>query len=179
NGKWTPMSIEELFYRRAFCGQKPYCFLMNTDFTKWTYELTEKFMKRSLAFGMFPGFFSADASTGQYFTRPELYERDRPLFKKYIPICKEVAESGWQPITKVVSSNDHVFVERFGNEKPILTIFNDSSESQTTTLHFDTDLLQHWTNLLDGKKYETKNDTLILTVTSEDVLVLKSETIRK
>ncbi|MDR2706501.1 MAG: hypothetical protein LBC02_12040, partial [Planctomycetaceae bacterium] len=39
NGKWTPMSIEELFYRRAFCGQKPYCFLMNTDFTKWTYEL--------------------------------------------------------------------------------------------------------------------------------------------
>ncbi|MDR0706223.1 MAG: hypothetical protein LBF88_14715 [Planctomycetaceae bacterium] len=174
NEKWTPMSIEELFYRRAFCGQKPYCFLMNSDFTKWTYELTEKYMKRSLAFGMFPGFFSADAATGQYFTRPELYERDRPLFKKYIPICKEVAESGWQPITKVVSSNDHVFVERFGNEIPMLTVFNDSSEPQTATLHFDTDLPKRWTNPLDGKKYETKTNTLILTVAPEDVIVLKS-----
>jgi hypothetical protein len=147
---------------------------MNTDFTKWTYELTEKFMKRSLAFGMFPGFFSADGSTGQYFTRPELYERDRPLFKKYIPICKKVAESGWQPITKVASSNDHVFVEQFGNENPLLTVFSDSSELQTATLHFDSDLPQHWTNLLDNKKYETKNDILIITIAPEDVIVLKS-----
>ena len=38
-------------------------------------------MKRSLAYGMFPGYFSADASTGHYFKRPELYNRDRPLFK--------------------------------------------------------------------------------------------------
>ncbi|MDR3198132.1 MAG: hypothetical protein LBU34_09725 [Planctomycetaceae bacterium] len=174
NGKWSPMSMEELFYRRALNGPKPYCFLMNTDFTKWSYELTEKFMKRSLALGMFPGFFSADASTGHYFIRPELYERDRSLFKKYVPICRKVAESGWQPVTKVVSSNDHIFAERFGNENPILTVFNDSSEPQTVTLHFDSDLPQHWANLLDGKKYETQINKLTLTVLPEDVVVLKS-----
>jgi hypothetical protein len=174
NGKWDPMSIEELFYRRALCGQKPYCFLMNSDFTKWTYELTEKYMKRSLAFGMFPGFFSADASSEQYFTRPELYERDRPLFKKYIPLCKEVAEAGWQPITKVVSLNDQVFVERFGNENPVLTVFNDSPEPQTVTLRFNTDLPKHWTNRLDNKKYETKSNTLTLSIAPEDIIVLKS-----
>jgi hypothetical protein len=175
NEKWFPMSMEELFYRRAFCGQKPYCFLMNTDFTKWTYELTEKYMKRSLAFGMFPGFFSADASTKQYFTTPELYERDRPLFKKYVPICKEVAEAGWQPVTKINSSNDNVFVERFGNDKTLLlTVFNDSPESQTVELRFDTDLPQHWLSRLDGKKYETKNHSLTLTIASEDIIVLKN-----
>ncbi|MDR0336185.1 MAG: hypothetical protein LBI18_03745 [Planctomycetaceae bacterium] len=175
DGKWTPMSIEELFYRRALCGQKPYCFLMNSDFTKWTYELTEKYMKRSLAFGMFPSFFSADASSEQYFTRPELYERDRPLFKKYIPLCKEVAEAGWQPITKVVSSNDQVFVERFGNENMVLTVFNDSSNLQTVTLHFDAGLPKHWNSPLDDKKYETKNNMLIFNIAPEDIIVLKSD----
>ncbi|MCX7826910.1 MAG: hypothetical protein N2689_15335, partial [Verrucomicrobiae bacterium] len=63
---WRPMSDAELLYRRALCGPKPYCFLMNTHFPAWPYELTEKFMKRSLAYGMFPGFFSADASTRHY-----------------------------------------------------------------------------------------------------------------
>jgi hypothetical protein len=53
-------------------------------------------------------------------------------------------------------------------------VFNDSSEPQTATLHFDTDLPQHWTNPLGGKKYETKNNSLILTVVPEDVIVLKS-----
>ncbi|MDR2117127.1 MAG: hypothetical protein LBP87_12175 [Planctomycetaceae bacterium] len=174
NKKWSPMSMEGLFYRRALCGPKPFCFLMSSySVSTWTYEMTEKFMKRSLAFGMFPGF-NASVNDGHYYTRPELYERDRPLFKKYIPICKEVAESGWQPVTKVISSNDHVFVERFGNENPMLTVFNDSSEPQTVTLHFDTDLPKHWTNPLDNKKYETQTDTLILTVALEDVVVLKS-----
>jgi hypothetical protein len=40
----------------------------------------------------------------------------------------------------------HVFVECFGSEDSTLTVFNDSSESQTVTLHFDTDLPQHGTN---------------------------------
>ena len=50
-------------------------------------------MKRSLAYGCFPGFFSHNAAEGHYFTRPELYDRDRPLFRKYVPLCKLVAEA--------------------------------------------------------------------------------------
>ena len=98
-GKWRPMSDADLLYRRALCKGKPYCFLMNTAFENFSHELVEKYMKRSLAYGMFPGFFSHNASEGHYFTRPELYDRDRPLFSKYVPLCKLVAEAGWEPIT--------------------------------------------------------------------------------
>jgi len=82
-GQWRPMSDAELLYRRAMCKGKPFCFLMNTRFEDFSRELVERYMKRALAYGMFPGFFSHNASQGHYFTRPELYNRDRPLFKKY------------------------------------------------------------------------------------------------
>jgi len=135
-GTWSPMSDEELLYRRALCKGKPYCFLMNSDFSKFPYEATEKFMKRALAYGMFPGFFSADASTGHYFTRPELYNRDRPLFKKYLPLCRRVAEAGWEPLTGAVSDNEAVVVERFGAPPKAfcLTVYNLSDARQKATL---------------------------------------------
>lgn len=134
-GTWQPMADEELLYRRALCRGKPYCFLMNTDFTKLPHERVEKYMQRCLAYGMFPGFFSADASTGQYFTRPELYERDRPLFKKYVPLCKLVAEAGWQPVTRARSNDPKIYVERFGEN--ILTVFNDSPEKRAARIILD------------------------------------------
>jgi len=56
-GNWRPMSDGELLYRRAMCKGKPYCFLMNTRFEDFSHELVEKYMRRSLAYGMFPGFF--------------------------------------------------------------------------------------------------------------------------
>jgi hypothetical protein len=134
-GRWQPMSDAELLYRRAVCGPKPYCFLMNTRFEDFSHALVEKYMKRSLAYGMFPGFFSHNASQGQYFTRPKLYDRDRPLFRKYVPLCKLVAEAGWQPVTGAYTSDAKVHVERFG--KRYLTVFNDSSERRTVTLTMD------------------------------------------
>ncbi len=100
---------------------------MNTNFDKFTSGMAEKFMKRSLAFGMFPGFFSPDASSGQYFSKPKLYERDRHLFKKYVPLCKLVAEAGWRPVPNARTGNPKVHVERFGEN--YLTVFNDSAES--------------------------------------------------
>ena len=131
-GRWQPLPDDELMYRRILCGPKPYCFLMNTDFGKFPAERTEKFMKRCLAYGMFPGFFSANASDGHYFSRPELYDRDRPLFKKYVPLVKRVAESGWQPVTGASSSDEKVYVERFGRR--YLTVFNDSPQEKTVTI---------------------------------------------
>lgn len=139
NGKWSPMSPEELRYRRMLCGQKPYCFLMNTDFEKFSYEHSEKFMKRALAFGMFPGYFSHNASEGHYFTRPELYERDRPLFRKYIPLCKKLAEAGWECETLVASSDAAICVERFGKTSDgtfYVALFNPTDEEKDFTLHF-------------------------------------------
>jgi hypothetical protein len=133
--QWRPMSDPEMLYRRALCYTKPYCFLMNTNFDDFSHELVEKYMKRSLAYGMFPGFFSADASTKHYFTTPELYNRDRPLFRKYVPLCRLLAEAGWRPITLARSSDPKVYVERFGDK--YLTVFNDSAEQKTVTLTFE------------------------------------------
>ncbi|MFO0928539.1 MAG: hypothetical protein U0736_16200 [Gemmataceae bacterium] len=134
-GAWRPMSDADLLYRRALCRGKPYCFLMNTDFDAFPPVLVERYMQRALAYGMFPGFFSHNASDAQYFQRPALYNRDRPLFKKYVPLCKRVAEAGWEPITHARSSDEKVYVERFGRR--YLTVFNDSAERRRVTVTVD------------------------------------------
>ena len=129
-------------------------------------------MKRSLAYGMFPGFFSADASTKTYFSQPELFERDRPLFKKYVPLCKLVAEAGWQPITLATSSDAKVYVERFGDK--YFTVFNDSQENKTVTLRFEKDFAE-FKELVSGKTVKVENGALTLTLSPEDVAVLAVE----
>jgi len=168
---WRPMSDAELLYRRALCGPKPYCFLMDTHFPVWSYELTEKFMKRSLAYGMFPGFFSADASTGHYFSQPALYNRDRPLFKKYIPLCKRVAEAGWQPVTKARSDNPRVHVERFGAR--LLTVFNGSLETQAVIVTLDDWRGKNACELLTGHALDLEKNTFQLSLPAEDVAVVE------
>ncbi len=127
-GKWQPMSDAGMLYRRSICKGKPFCFLMNSEFETFSHDLVDRYMQRCLAYGMFPGFFSHNASEGHYFSRPELYNRDRDLFKKYVPLCKSVAEAGWEPITLASSSEQAVYVERFGTR--YLTLFNDSPKQQ-------------------------------------------------
>lgn len=183
-GQWRPMSDEEMLYRRFLCGVKPYCFLMNTNFSEWTFEMSEKFMKRSLAYGMFPGFFSEDASTGHYFSRPELFERDRPLFRKYMPLCRAVAEAGWQPMTQAETSHGKVYIERFGQgEQVYWTVFNDTPEPVTVSLRFQEAGLPSptLTERLSGEVFEAKtvpgDETVrevTLTLGPEDVRVLES-----
>ncbi len=131
-GKWQPMSIEKLLYRRAMCGGKPYCFLMNTNFDVFPPELVEKYMQRCMAFGMFPGFFSHNAAEKQYFQNPSLYNRDRPLFQKYVPLCRMLAEAGWKPVTGAASSNASVHLERFGDHH--LTVLNTSAQRQSVVI---------------------------------------------
>jgi hypothetical protein len=192
--KWQPMSDAELLYRRALCAGKPYCFLMNTNFDDFSNALVEKYMKRSLAYGMFPGFFSADASTKQYFANPALYNRDRDLFKKYVPLCKLVAEAGWQPVTLARSSDPKVYVERFGGK--YLTVFNDSPEQKTVTITFEqnapassrelvmgaeikwvetqTPPLDHFfSGLFAGRPEPAVVSTTSITLQSEDVVVIQ------
>ena len=178
HGRWQPMSDADLLYRRAMCKGKPYCFLMNTEFEEFPYELVEKYMKRSLAYGMFPGFFSHNASQGHYFTRPELYDRDRPLFKKYVPLCKRLSEAGWEPITLARSSDEHVYLERFGPR--YLTVFNDSPERRTATITLDgyrpsSSGKLVGRELLSGRSISWQDHKTTLTLAGEDVAVLELE----
>jgi hypothetical protein len=170
DGKWRPMSDEELLYRRALCKGKPYCFLMNTEFERFSAELVERYMKRSLAYGMFPGFFSHNASQGHYFTRPELYNRDRPLFQKYVPLCRRVAEAGWEPLTRARSSDERVYVERFGDR--YLTVFNDSREPRTAEIRWDAPAPTAGRELVTGVPVTWTNGVTKLSLSPEDVAVI-------
>jgi dienelactone hydrolase len=170
-GTWRPMSDSELLYRRALCKGKPYCFLMNTQFERFSHEAVEKYMKRSLAYGMFPGFFSHNASQGHYFTRPELYERDRDLFKKYVPLCKLVAEVGWEPITRAASSNRNIQIERFGDQ--YLTVFNDSNQQQEATVTTEMDIKGPAPELVSGRNLDWREKKAMITLAAGDVAVLR------
>ena len=139
-GEWRPMTVAELSFRRALSGQKPYCFLMNTHYDDFTLELTERNFQRALAFGMFPGFFSENASTDCYFANPKWYEPARPLFKKYIPLIQTIAKAGWHPVTRAQCNAAPVYVERFGEPGggPLyFTVLNDSDRPQKASISVD------------------------------------------
>lgn len=170
-GAWRPSSDDDLLYYRSLCRGKPYCFLMNTRFEQFSHELVEKYMKRSLAYGMFPGFFSHNASQGHYFTRRELYERDRPLFKKYVPLCKRLAEAGWEPVTLARSSDSHVYVERFGEK--LFTVFNDSSQERTVTIMLERDIPNGSRELIHDRPIQWQGRQTSLNLGPEDVAVIK------
>ncbi len=173
-GKWRPMDDAHLLYRRALCKGKPYCFLMNTAFENFSHDLVERYMKRALAYGCFPGFFSHNASEGHYFTRPELYERDRDLFRKYVPLCKVVAEAGWEPITGARSGEEHVHIERFGDQGTrYLTIFNDSPERRDTTITLSLKTSETSRELVRGKSVSWTGGKTTVSLNPEDVAVLE------
>ena len=128
-------------------------------------------MKRCLAYGMFPGFFSHNASQGHYFTRPELYDRDRPLFKKYVPLCKLVAEAGWEPITRARSDDEHVYVERFGTR--YLTVFNDSPDRRTATIRLEGPAPATSRELITGRTITWTGGQTAVSLDGEDVAVIE------
>ena len=134
---WQPASDEQMLFHRALCGGKPFCYLMNTDLATFTNDKVEKFMMRSVAYGLFPGIFSKTTSGRHYFDWPELYNRDRALFKKYVPICRVISESGWRPVNRVLEADDgNVFLEQFGPEDGTcyVTIFNNSTRRRTVKM---------------------------------------------
>ena len=128
-GEWSPMSDNDLLYRMALAYGKPYCFLMNVNFTKLTDEMVEKYFHRCLAYGLMSSFFSHNASEGHYFTRPELYNRHRRFFKKYGPLQRKVSEAGWRPVNRLVlaQGGEKVYAEQFGDK--LATVFNSSTNA--------------------------------------------------
>ena len=165
HGNWNPEDDATLNYRRTLSAKKPYLLLMNTDFNKFTPDYVERYFQRCLFYGMFPSLFSANAADHAYWETPAWYNRDRPLFKKYIPLIKTVSAAGWEPVTFARSSNPVVFVERFGTH--FFTLRNDSPTPQTATITLDAAALGLKTslrvrNLLTSKEIpiESNNGTL-------------------
>ena len=141
-GEYAPDSDAVMNFRRALCRQKPYCLLMNTDFAKFTPELVERYFQRCLFYGVWPGFFDEEAASKDPYwaSAKKWYERDRPLFRQYIPLLRRVTAAGWQPLTQAACDNSKILVERFGPEADgtmFLTLLNDTADAQSGTVTAD------------------------------------------
>ena len=134
---YQPAAVPQMDLWRTMAGGKPYLLLMNTNYDRFTPDRVEKYFNRCLFYGMWPGFFSHNASDDPYWRNRKWYDRDRPLFRKYLPRIKQVAEAGWRPVIGAVCDNPAILLERFGpNDKGevFLTTFNDSARPESGTV---------------------------------------------
>ncbi|HOX59208.1 MAG TPA: hypothetical protein P5205_18500 [Candidatus Paceibacterota bacterium] len=142
HGEYLPDPDAVMSFRRALCRRKPYCLLMNTDYAKFTPDLVERYFQRCLFYGVWPGFFDQEAASKDpyWLSGRKWYERDRALFKKYIPLLQQLAAAGWQPVTHAACDNPKILVERFGpgpDETAYLTLLNDTAETQSGRVMVD------------------------------------------
>jgi len=143
NGEWLPMSHDQLSLIRTMCAQKPYLFLMNTDFEPLG-PYVERYFQRSLFYGIYPSMFSPTASSeSAYWKTPDWYNRDRELHKQYQPIIRRVAEAGWRPLTLATTDAPDILLERYGPNdagEVFITILNDGDEQRSAPITIDPSL---------------------------------------
>ena len=88
-----------------------------------------------------------------------------------MPLCKRVAEAGWEPITRARSDDEHVYVERFGNR--LWTIFNDSRERRTPTITWADTPAAPGRERISGRAIPWHDRTASLSLEGEDVAVIE------
>ena len=130
--------IRKWHFRRAIAGTKPIVLLLNTGlysppFVEAPYPGYEQYFQEALFYGFHPSFFSENASDDPYWRSPYHYEIGRPFFKKYVPVIRDVASAGWQPVTIARAQPSSLGIERFGNGDGdvYLTVRNFSNGSPT------------------------------------------------
>lgn len=182
NDRYEPMNDKELSMRRVLAFKKPYLFLMAVNFDKFSKEMVDRYMKRCLFYGMFPSMFSFNAQDAPYWENPAWYNRDRDLFKKYLPHIVNLSKAGWEPVTDVSVDNKNIFVERFGKaaDKNIyITCANQTDKIQEGKI----DLSRiasgkagfEVKEFLSGGNYPVNNENpvICLKLEADDVLLLK------
>jgi len=180
-GEWRPEAESRTHYRRALCYRKPYLMLLNTDFSKMSYANVEKYMRRCAFFGLFPSMFSSDAFHDRYFDDPKYYDRDRPLFRTYIPIILDMAKAGWCPVTHARCPDPAIRVERFGEGPTVfLTVLNtDKQNPRQAKIEIDQEALGlghaalEATELFSGRKLPFAGNVISLDLAGDDIAVLR------
>ena len=136
-GRYQRLSDQQLMYRRAISGRKPYGFLQAANFDEFKGPLVEQYFRDCMFWGFLPSFFSVDGASNPYWTKPEWYERDRHFFQTYIPIIRRLAMAGWQPLGSVQSDSESLWVESFGSDDSAIrhvTLRNSQDTAVTTRL---------------------------------------------
>jgi hypothetical protein len=103
---FEPPPAVDLLFARAMSGAKPYLHLLDTHLATWTKEFTVQYFQICLLYGIWPSFEEDNTSEAPgYFSNPKLYERDRPVFKQFIPVLRKINYAGWQPLPYANASN--------------------------------------------------------------------------
>lgn len=140
------LSDDVMARARTLLRNKPYSPLLNTHFDAMGAALVEDYFHRSLLYDIFPSFFNGDYMKDgrwehvRYFNEPKFYNRDRPLFKKFIPILRRMFDAGWQPITYAHAQPTQVRVERYGpsaDGELLWAVYNPSTASLEARLTID------------------------------------------
>ena len=116
---------ERVSVRRFFSYGKPWSnLLVPRGKEGLSSDVVAAYLAQALRLGFFPGF------SGRYWTDRSSYERDRPLFRRYVPLIREATEAGWRPVPAAASSAADISLERFDTEKSgvfYLTAYNKGS----------------------------------------------------
>ncbi len=180
---WLPAPVKRMIRFRMNAGKKPVVFLQNPyDLSSWTKEMSEKYFARSCAFGILPSFFmdgGGNSGAGvRYFDNPSYYERDRELFKKYIPIIKTLSQAGWEPIPNAEVSDKEIVIERFNdeiNDAEYITLFNPTSQSKSFKVisSYYANKIEECKNVFENSNLNWIDNSISLTLASESVSVIK------
>ncbi len=115
-GHYHPPTRAQLNYVRAMSGQKPFGFLQSTDFSDFAGAPLRHYFETCLLYGFQPSFFSHNAADDPYWLDHDLLERDRHLFRTFVPLIRRIADAGWQAVQDFQSSpNPNVQIEQFGD----------------------------------------------------------------
>ena len=128
-GKWNPQTKEELIFYRVLAKGKPHSPHLNTDLNNFSVSEVEIYCRRMIAFGYLPSIFNNRGKN--YFRTPASYNRDREVFRRYMPLAVKISEAEWEPETLARTNARDVLVERFGR---YLTVFNDGGGSRKVEL---------------------------------------------
>jgi hypothetical protein len=144
-GKFVEVPDERYLFFRAMSYQRPYLMLMNNAFDDA--RAIEPYFQRNVFYAVYPSFFTAHAAMGErpYFDVPDWYNRDRALFKKYVPMIKKLDEAGWQPLPLAECDNDAIRFERYGDAR---------SKNLAFTIHNISDQLVHMALKLKARELE-------------------------
>lgn len=127
-GKFTPKSDREFNFARFMSGPKSWSILQYSDLDMG--QVT-RYFKRCAFYGVYPSWIYKWGD-------PVFVARIRPLYAKLMPMLVEINSAGWRPLTLASSSNENVWLERFGDGDMIyLTAFNPTAEPQSAVVTID------------------------------------------
>jgi|WetSurMetagenome_2_1015567.scaffolds.fasta_scaffold00535_11 hypothetical protein len=170
-------NTEALDFKRAISFQKPIVFLLNEGlndkaFNDAPFNGYEIYFEKMLAYGFFPSFFSVDASNDPYWKDRIKIEKGRPFFKKYIPVIKQIAGAGWEPVTHASSNSSAIRIERFGSSgKLFFTVRNTGKEDISCIVLLDSSKLGisdkfSAFEMIGGQSVKTEGNHLYLKIPS-------------